>query len=169
MGGRLLEGPTMVGRTSDWKEELGSRPRSRGSALKRRDQGRDRERDPCDHWPQGPGPLPVHACLSRRPRALFHDPRARRAGQARRVMARNQERGARRRDCEWRDCWVPPGKMSRLAQPLAVDFASGQPIRADARAPAIWRRSRTGRTAPRDCDALEIPLHRHDALKRCPP
>src|SRR5262249_8913471 len=23
MGGRLLEGPTMVGRTSDWKEELG--------------------------------------------------------------------------------------------------------------------------------------------------
>src|SRR5882724_1917212 len=23
MGGRLLEGPTMVGRTSDWKDELG--------------------------------------------------------------------------------------------------------------------------------------------------
>src|SRR5215475_7567636 len=23
MGGRLLDGPTMVGRTSDWKEELG--------------------------------------------------------------------------------------------------------------------------------------------------
>src|SRR3974390_1053943 len=23
MGGRLLEGPTMVGRTSDWKEDLG--------------------------------------------------------------------------------------------------------------------------------------------------
>src|SRR3981189_2356319 len=25
--------------------------------------------------------------------------------------------------------WVPPGKISRLAQPLAVDLASGQPIK----------------------------------------
>ena len=25
--------------------------------------------------------------------------------------------------------WVPPGKISRLAQPLAVDLASGQPVK----------------------------------------
>src|SRR3989442_1947052 len=25
--------------------------------------------------------------------------------------------------------WVPPGKISRVAQPLAVDLASGQPIK----------------------------------------
>src|SRR5262249_59797160 len=30
------------------------------------------------------------------------------------------------RDTEF---WVPPGKISRLAQPLAVDLASGQPIK----------------------------------------
>ena len=55
----------------------------------------------------GPGHVPLHPCLSRRACALFHVPRAGRAGQARRAVARDQECGARRRDRERRHGHAP--------------------------------------------------------------
>ena len=74
---------------------------------------RDRK---CDHGsdrPRGPGHLPLHACLSGRPGALLHLPRAGRAGQARRAMARDQERGARCRDRERRHRHAPSRGRAR--------------------------------------------------------
>jgi alcohol dehydrogenase (cytochrome c) len=57
--------------------------------------------------------LPLHTCLSRRARALFHHPRARRAGAARRAMARHQECRARRRDRKWGNRHAPPRDRAR--------------------------------------------------------
>ena len=75
-----------------------SRPRSPGTGSRRSmtsDQGGDRGRDPRRHRQAGTGHVPLHPCLSGRPGALFHVPRARPPRRAARAVAGDQDGGER--------------------------------------------------------------------------
>ncbi len=119
----------------------------------------DRGSDPGGDGAAGAGDVPDHACLSGRPGAVFHVPRARSARRADRAVAYDQAGGERRADRAGRDDHAPPcGRAgpSAVVRPGAAGAVRGGAARGEACAGSGWHLESW-------CADRRVALDRHDA------